>query len=104
MDRRTIVAIQRFDTLMLDGSMQEYDPYAVTTMEERNKAEEDKERILDLLVHIVRDAQDELARGHVAWELVRDVMTDELLRVVLDPTMLDEEALREVEIYVREHF
>jgi hypothetical protein len=104
MDRRTIVAIQRFDTLMLAEPLREYDPYAVTSMEERNHAGEHQERILDLLLHVVRDAQDELAKGHLAWELVRDAMSDELLMGILDPTMLDEEALLEVELYVRNHF
>jgi hypothetical protein len=104
MDRRTIVAIQRFDELMLTAPDQEYDPYAVTSVEERDVAWEDSAHILKVLMHVVRDAQDQLAKGHPAWELVRDVLTDELLAVILDPTMLDEEALREVEIYVRTHF
>jgi hypothetical protein len=104
MDRRTIVAIQRFDELMLTAPTKEHDPYAVTSPEELNRAWEHKDRILKVLMHVVRDAQDELARGHVAWELVRDCVSDELLAVTLDPTMLDEEALREVEIYVRNHF
>lgn len=101
MDRRTIVAIQRFDTLMLAEDVREYDPYVVTSEVEYNRAWEDKDRLLAHLVHIVRDAQDQLAKGHPVWELVRDTVSDELLRTILDPTMLDEEALVEVELYVR---
>jgi hypothetical protein len=101
MDRRTIAAIQRFDTLMLTAPDQAYDPYAVTSVEGRDVAWADSVHILAVLMHVVRDAQDQLAKGHPAWELVRDVLTDDEVAVILDPTMLDEEALREVEIHVR---
>jgi len=104
MNRRTTVAIERYRIIMLAEPLQEYDVYAVTTAEERNHAEADRKRIMKTLKRVVRDAEDELAKDNEAWALVRDLMSDELLEAILDPSMLDEEALCEVEIYVRNHF
>lgn len=103
MDRRTKVAIERFMQLMERSPAQKYDACQLTTLEERNRAWEDKDRIFDTLTRVVRQAQEVLAEGNTAWELVAFLRDDDL-HSILDPTMLDEEALREVEIYVREHF
>jgi len=104
MDRRTTIAIARYRQLMETAPDQEFNPYDVTSYDERQAAWSDRERILATLRKVVRQAEDELAKENEAWALARDLVTDSLLSAILDPSMLDEEALREVEIYVRNHF
>jgi hypothetical protein len=104
MDRRTVIAIARYRTLMENVPNQEFNPYDVTSYDERNAAWENSTHILQTLRRVVRQAEDVLAEENEVWKLVQDMVSDELLNKILDPNMLDEEALREVEVYVRTHF
>lgn len=98
---RTLTAMKDYANLMRVAPTSKYDSCADTSMDERNQAWDDKDRIFATLIGVIRGAQPYLAKDNQAWEFV-PAMTDSELIALLDPTMLDGEALREVEIHIRE--